>query len=60
MPESQPYGVDTTLKLMGSAPFNSIPAAALALLVQGLLSLIERGLLPRVNRIQMSDVKLEN
>jgi osmoprotectant transport system permease protein len=43
---------DIALILQGA-----IPAAALALLVQGLFELIERGLLPRSLRVQASQVK---
>lgn len=43
---------NTSLILQGA-----IPAAALALLVQGLFGLIERGLLPRGLRVQTSGVK---
>ena len=46
---------NTSLILQGA-----IPAAALALLVQGLFGLIERGLLPRGLRIQTSRVKSAN
>jgi len=46
---------NTSLILQGA-----IPAAALALLVQGLFELIERGLLPRGLRMQTSRGKSEN
>ena len=46
---------NTSLILQGA-----IPAAALALLVQGLFELVERGLLPRGLRIQTSGVKSAN
>lgn len=46
---------NTSLILQGA-----IPAAALALLVQGLFELIERGLLPGGLRIQANGVKSAN
>ena len=46
---------DTNLILQGA-----IPSAVLALLVQGLFELIERGLLPRGLRIQTSEAKPAN
>ena len=54
----QPILTGIRLDDMGLILQGAIPAAVLALLVQGLFELIERGLLPKGLQIQASDVKL--
>lgn len=53
----QPILTGIRLDDIGLILQGAIPAAALALLVQGLFELIERGLLPKGLRIQTSEVK---
>ncbi len=53
----QPILTGIRLDDIGLILQGAIPAAVLALLVQGLFELIERGLLPKGFRIQTSDVK---
>jgi len=53
----QPILTGIRLDDMGLILQGAIPAAALALLVQGLFELIERGLLPKGLRIQSNEVK---
>ena len=53
----QPILTGIRLDDMGLILQGAIPAAVLALLVQGLFELIERGLLPKGLRIQTSEVK---